>query len=146
MCAMQKIDTSDTSVSHLGIISDISKEIIEIAISESVHCASCHAKSACGLAETTTKIIRVPNKGKSFTLNESVRIVMSNNTGLKAVFFGYVLPFILLFVVLFVSSVFVKEWQAGLLALFVLIPYYLFLYFNEKVIKKVVKINILKIP
>jgi len=136
--------TLNKSISHLGVISKISAETIEIAISESVHCTSCHVKSSCGLAETSTKIIRVPNNGKLFTLNESVRIVMTDNTGLKAVFFGYVFPFLLLFIVLFVSSIFIKEWQAGLLSLFVLIPYYLLLYFNEKVIKKAIKINVLK--
>ncbi|HIP48956.1 MAG TPA: Fis family transcriptional regulator [Lutibacter sp.] len=131
-------------ISHPGIVSKISKDSVEIAILGNVHCDACNAKSACGVSETETKIVEVPNIDNSFEINQQVEIVMQNSLGLKAVFYGYVLPFILLFVVLFVSSIYLKEWQAGLLALFVLLPYYSILYFNEKTLKKTFSISVLK--
>lgn len=131
-------------ISHPGIVSKISKNRVEIAILGNVHCEACNAKSACGVSDAETKIVKVSNSDNSLVINQQVDIVMQNSLGLKAVFYGYVLPFLLLFVVLFTSSVFLKEWQAGLLALFVLFPYYSILYFNEKTIEKTFRINVLK--
>lgn len=131
-------------ISHPGVVSRISKDSVEIAILGNVHCDACNAKSACGVSETETKIVEVPNTDNSLVLNQQVEIVLQNNLGLKAVFYGYVLPFLLLFVVLFVSSIYMKEWQAGLLSLFVLFPYYLLLYFNENTLKKTFSISVLK--
>ena len=131
-------------ISHPGVVSKISKDRVEISILGNIHCEACNAKSACGVSETETKIVEVPNNDNSLKINQQVEIVLRNSLGLKAVFYGYVLPFLLLFVVLFVSSIYIKEWQAGLLALFVLIPYYLILYFNEKTLKKTFSISVLK--
>jgi len=129
---------------HPGIVSKISKDFIEIAILGNVHCEACHAKSSCGVSETETKTVNVPKNDTIFSIHEKVVVVMKNSMGLKAVFYGYVLPFILLFMVLFISSVYLIEWQAGLLALFVLIPYYLILYFNERSLQKTFTISVLK--
>ncbi len=131
-------------ISHLGIVLKISKDSIEVAIEGNVHCEACHAKSACGVSDAENKIVVVKNEDSSIVLHEQVHVLMNTSLGLKAVFYGYVLPFILLFVVLFVASVYIKEWQAGLLALFVLIPYYLILYFNEQTLKKTFSMRILK--
>jgi len=131
-------------ISHPGVVSKISKDRVEISILGNVHCDACNAKSACGVSATETKIVEVANVDNSLVMNQQVEIVLQNSLGLKAVFYGYILPFLLLFVVLFTSSLFIKEWQAGLLALFVLIPYYFILYFNEKSLKKTFSISVLK--
>ena len=131
-------------VSHIGFVSKISKEVVEISLLGNVHCEACNAKSACGVSDDDTKIIKTYNKNQSLHVNEKVEIVMENSLGLKAVFYGYVLPFILLFTVLFVSSLYIKEWQAGLFSLFVLVPYYFALYYSEKVFQKTFSITVLK--
>lgn len=131
-------------VSHSGIVSKMVANHLEIALSGNIHCESCQVKSACGVSETETKIVRVLQTDASLSVGQQVRVVLQNSLGLKAVFLAYVLPFLLLFVVLITASLFVKEWQAGLLALFVLIPYYMLLYFNKNTLKKVFSIHVLK--
>ncbi len=69
---------------------------------------------------------------------------MQTELGLKAVFWAYVFPFILMIVVLVVSSNLFKEWIAGLLSLFVLIPYYFMLFVLKNSFRKAFKVSILK--
>jgi len=132
------------NITHSGIVSKISNEQIEISLEGNIHCEACNAKSACGVSESNTKIIEIQKDERSFEVNENVNIVMQNSMGLKAVFLGYVFPFILLFVVMLVTVSFLEEWLAGLLSLFVLVPYYLLLYLNKNLLKKVFTISVYK--
>jgi sigma-E factor negative regulatory protein RseC len=109
-----------------------------------MNCEACNAKAACGVSESNSKEIKIVNTNRSFQLNEGVNIIMQNELGLKAVFWAYIFPFILVFTVLIVSSNFLKEWIAGLAALFVLIPYYLMLHFFNDSFERIFKVSILK--
>ncbi|NOX48289.1 MAG: SoxR reducing system RseC family protein, partial [Chlorobi bacterium] len=61
---------------------------------------------------------------------DRVEILMEKSLGTKAVFLGYILPFIVLFITLIVGlNVFDDEGIAGLLALGILVPYYFALYY-----------------
>ena len=62
----------------------------------------------------------------------------------NAVFFSYVFPFILIMLTLIITTNFVKEWIAGLVSLFILIPYYFMLFVLKDTFKKAFKISILK--
>jgi sigma-E factor negative regulatory protein RseC len=57
--------------------------------------------------------------------------------------YGYLLPFIIVLITLIVSSSLTNnEITAGLLALLVLIPYYITLYFYRNYLKKVFKFEV----
>ena len=136
---------------HLGIISKITKSTITVSLEGNINCVSCKAKAACGISESNSKEIQIENPAatgvdiiQSFQVNEAVDVVMHGELGLKAVFWAYVFPFILMVVVLVVSSYFVQEWVAGLSSLFILIPYYLLLYRLKDSFQKMFKISILK--
>ncbi len=131
-------------INHKGIISKISEGVLTVSLKGNINCEGCKAKAACGVSESNDKKIDVFETNQSFNLNESVQIVLEKGLGLKAVFFAYVLPFILLIFTLFVSSNFLKEWVAGLISLSVLIPYYLLLYFMKGSFQKVFKLSIHK--
>jgi len=77
-------------------------------------------------------------------MNERVDVILKKTLGLKAVFWAYVFPFILMFFTLIIASNFLKEWLAGLLSLFVLIPYYLILNFLKASLKDAFKVSVLK--
>jgi sigma-E factor negative regulatory protein RseC len=132
-------------IKHTGLVTKISKDSVFVMLTENVNCSSCHAKSACGISDTETKIIEVFNNQKSFKINESVDVILGSNMGLKAVFFAYIFPFILLFLTLVISLSYLKEWQAGLLSLFILIPYYSLIYFLNNFLKSAFKITLLKL-
>ncbi len=136
---------------HSGAISRITSSTITVSLEENINCEGCKAKAACGASESNSKEIEIDNPNmihaepvKPFQLHEQVDVVMQEELGLKAVFWAYVFPFILLIAVLLISSVFVAEWQAGLLALAVLGPYYFSLHYLNSFFKKKFKVSILK--
>ena len=134
----------DTFV-HAGIISKINSDSVIVTLEQNIHCESCHAKGTCGVSESSTKEIEIHNSSDVFKINEQVNVILKKALGLKAVFWAYVFPFILMFLTLIITSNFLKEWLAGLLSLFILIPYYLMLYGLKTRLKSSFKMSILKI-
>ena len=142
--SLQQLSNKNTFV-HSGIISKIKDDSVMVTLEQNIHCDSCRAKAACGISESNTKEIEIINSSDSFKINENVNVVLKKVIGLKAVFWAYVFPFLLMFFSLIIASSFLKEWQAGLISLFVLIPYYLTLYLLKNTFKKALEISILKI-
>ena len=129
---------------HAGYISKINNTSVIVTLEQNIHCESCHAKGTCGVSESSTKEVEVPNSGRFFKINERVDVILKKALGLKAVFWAYVFPFLLMFFTLIIASNFLKEWLAGLVSLIILVPYYLMLYFFKNTLKKSFKISILK--
>lgn len=138
------LEIAEPVVRHEGIVSKISNDTITISLKGNINCEGCKAKSACGVSESNDKEIEVENTSKTLQLNESVEVVLQKDLGLKAVFWAYVFPFILMISVLLIASLFVAEWQAGLLALAILVPYYFSLHYLNAFFKKKFKVSILK--
>lgn len=131
-------------IKHEGVVSKISNDVVTIALKGNINCEGCKAKAACGVSESNDKEIEIFNSTQSLQLNENVEIQLAKNLGLKAVFWAYVFPFIILLTVLLIASTLFKEWIAGLLSLAVLIPYYFTLYLLKNSFKKSFKLSILK--
>ncbi|MEN8123653.1 MAG: SoxR reducing system RseC family protein [Bacteroidota bacterium] len=131
-------------INHFGEVSKISKTAITVSLDSNIHCNTCKAKSACNVSNSNAKKIEVKNTFQSFTLNEKVNVIMQKELGLKAVFFAYVLPFIIMFFTLIVTSIYLRELIAGLVSIFVLIPYYIILYFLRNSFVNQFKISIVK--
>ena len=129
---------------HSGIISKIKGNSVIVSLGQNINCDACHAKGACGISESSTKEIEIINSIDSFKINENVNVVLKKSLGLKAVFWAYVFPFILMFSTLIITNVFFKEWLAGLASIFVLLPYYFILYLLQNKLKRAFKISILK--
>jgi len=142
MSSLQK--KNDTFV-HSGLISKISGQTITVHLEQNIHCDSCRAKSSCGISESSTKAVEVLNSKDSFKINEEVNVVLKKALGLKAVFWAYVFPFILMFSTLIIASNFLKEWLAGLISLLIIVPYYIVLYFLKNALKSAFQVSILKI-
>ncbi len=142
MSSLQK--KNDTFV-HSGLISKISGQTITVNLEQNIHCDSCRAKSSCGISESSTKAVEVLNSKDSFKINEEVNVVLKKALGLKAVFWAYVFPFILMFSTLIIASNFLKEWLAGLISLLIIVPYYIVLYFLKNALKSAFQVYILKI-
>jgi positive regulator of sigma E activity len=139
-----QIANKDTFV-HPATVSRISGDSVFVSMDQNVHCDSCRAKMACGLSESKTEEIEIMNADSSFKIDENVNIVINKTLGLRAVIWAYVLPFILLISVLLITSLFVAEWLAGLIALSVLVPYYFILRSLNSVFRKKFKISVLKL-
>ena len=132
-------------VKHEGIVSRVSKNSITVSLKGNLHCEACNAKSACGVSDSDTKEIEIETPAQKLELNENVEVFLKKDLGLKAVFWAYVFPFILLFAVLLIASTLYPEWLAGLLAIGVLIPYYLLLYVLKNSFKSAFKVSVSKL-
>ena len=134
----------ESIVKHLGVISKIHNNVVTVSLKGDINCEACHAKGACGVSEAKEKEVEVLLTEESFKLDESVEVILSKSLGLKAVFWAYVFPFILLISVLIIASSFYSEWIAGLLAIAILVPYYMALYVLKSSFKKAFRVSILK--
>ena len=138
-------DTADdTIVKHEGVVSKITNDVVTISLKGNINCEACNAKAACGVSESNSKEIEISNSSQTLKLNENVEVLLKKNLGLKAVFWAYVFPFILMLTVLLIASTLFQEWIAGLLSIAILIPYYLMLYVLRNTFKKAFKLSILK--
>lgn len=137
--------THNEIFTHLGTVSRVSGSSVIVSLAQNVHCESCRAKSACGISESKTKEIEVSNLQDTFELNENVQVILKKKSGMKAVFWAYLFPFILLITVLLTTSLFLTEWQAGFLAIAVLAPYYFVLHRLDAFFQKKLKVAIEKL-
>jgi len=128
-------------IKHDAIIKEVGNDTVKVSIVSKAACLSCQMKSYCSVAEMQEKIIEVkkPVTGlDKYKVGEQVNVVMYESLGLKALFLGYILPFIVLMASLIVSyGVTKNEPLSGLLALASLAPYYFVLFlFKNKLTKQ----------
>lgn len=128
---LQNTDCSTDSIKHNGVIRTEDNEKYYISIVSKSACAACSARGACNITEIKEETVEVyKNKNDKYKIGERVEVLMEKSQGARAVVLGYILPFVLLLVTLIISlNVFDDEGIAGLLALAILIPYYLVLYY-----------------
>jgi sigma-E factor negative regulatory protein RseC len=126
------------TVSHEGIVTKITDEVLEIKILAQSACAACHAKSACGMGEQAEKILTVPRpKNQEFQLMQKVNVVMAIGQGNKAAVLAYLIPIILLLAALFIClGIGLSEGLSALIGIAVLVPYYLILYTQRDKLKR----------
>ncbi|MBD0851712.1 SoxR reducing system RseC family protein [Maribacter arenosus] len=136
---------SEEAYIHSGVVSKKSGSSLIVSLDENVHCESCRAKGTCGISDSGSKEVVISNPTDSFALNEHVNVILKKGLGLKAVFWAYIFPFLLVVLTLIIASAFLVEWMAGVLSLLILIPYYLLLYMLRNDFKKTFKISIVKI-
>ena len=131
------MDNQET-ISHEGVVTKITEDVLEIKIIAQSACAACHAKSACGMGEQAEKTLTVPRpKEKDFALNQRVNVKMAIGQGNKAAILAYLIPIILLLAVLFVClGLGLNEGLSALLGIIALIPYYIILYWKRDRLKK----------
>ncbi len=133
-------------IEHEGVVKDVDAGKVKVGITSHSACGNCHAKTACSLSDKKEKIIEIDDATGRFEKGNHVKIAIQKNQGLKAVFWAYILPFIIFLTTLFAGSYFFKdELIAGLVALIAMAPYYIALYFLKKYFSKSLLMHIYKI-
>ena len=126
---------SKHEVSHEGTILEITPEFTSVEIVAQSACAACHARGLCGVADEKQKIIMVPTDPyATYKAGDKVLVLLKKSMGMKAVWISYVIPlFILMILILSLSSVTVHEVYAGLAGIGGVALYYLVIYlFRDK--------------
>jgi len=116
---------------------------VRVEIRTSSACSSCHAKGACPVGEEAIKEVDVSCPDASFTAGDPVEVSLRLSSGIRALVWGYLIPFVLMISALIAAmSLGGNELISGLAALLVLIPYYVLLFLLRDRMKKDFQFNI----
>lgn len=129
---------SQNDICHEGIVEEVTKDTIKVKILAKSACASCHAKGMCNLSDMKEKIIEVKRlPHHQYKMHDNVSVAMSQGKGFRALFLGYMLPFIILMTALIsIYATTNNEGLAGLVAVGLMIPYYFILWMKKDKIKE----------
>ncbi|MFH0999607.1 MAG: SoxR reducing system RseC family protein [Bacteroidota bacterium] len=129
---------SDTAtIQHRGIVESVEKDFVKVKITSHAACSSCQAKSVCGTTESKDIVIDITTFCGIVSPGEEVDVVLEPSAGFMALFFGYILPFIILMIALVILlQITDNELLSGIISIALLIPYYFGLYFLRDRLKK----------
>lgn len=137
---------TNNTVEHTGIIEKIDNNLITVRFLSMSSCASCHAKGACSAADMQEKEVEVIDDSGKYSTGEHVKVSMSQSLGFRALFLGYVLPFLILLIGLITfTSLNFSELKSGVFALALLVPYYVILYYSQDKLRKTFSFRIAKL-
>lgn len=139
----KKLRILNSDIRHTGFVKQVNNDSLIVNIVSQSACSSCHAQGACSVADFQDKEIEISNFSGHYAPGQEVTVVFQQSQGYTAIFWSYILPFIAVFVTLIVAiSVTNNELVSGLIALAILIPYYITLYFFRHLLKKVFKFEV----
>ncbi|HUS85907.1 MAG TPA: SoxR reducing system RseC family protein [Bacteroidales bacterium] len=124
------------SIEHTGIVQSIDDKHVNVEIMTHPSCTGCMASGICDVSGKDKKVIKAL-RTLDVKPGDHVMVMMERSMGLRALFLGYLLPFlIVIFLLILLTSLAVTELVAGLSALLSLVPYYLALYLSKEKISK----------
>lgn len=133
----------DTNIKHKAFVKEVDGNSMTVTIVNESACSSCHAQGACTMSEFQEKEIEISHFNRQYSPGEEVTVIFQETQGFKALFYGYVLPFLMVMITLIVMfSLSNNEMASGLLALGILIPYYTTLYYFRHHLNKVFKFEV----
>ncbi len=122
----EKAPMAENRISHDGVVDSQKENEVVVRITSYASCHDCHARAVCNVAEEKEKFLRVKSVSERFRTGDKVRVVLAQALGFRALFLGYVLPFLLVLAALLIATASgCSELVAGGISLSVLPPYYL---------------------
>lgn len=126
-------------IKQFGVVEEIKKNIVRVKIRQTSACSECSAQSFCSSSECKEKFIDVATfEAQQYEKGQNVVLEGRTSMGMQAVFFAYVVPFLLVLFALFVAMSITQknEFVSALAGLAILIPYYIVLYLLKNQLKK----------
>ncbi len=131
-------------IAHQGIVTHCTDQIATIQVIQADNCHSCQMKDYCGVDDEERNRFVVNNQG--YQIGQQVNMEISSSSGLKATFWAYVFPFILMVLVIVIGSkIHIQESILGLIALVLLIPYFIILSLFRKSLKSGFQLKITRL-
>jgi sigma-E factor negative regulatory protein RseC len=117
---------AEKRISHDGVVDSLEGNEVVVRITSYAACSNCHARAACNVTGENDKYMRIKAAARQFSPGDRVRIILAQSLGFRALFLGYILPFLLVLTALLAASAAgASEPVAGLVSLSILPPYYL---------------------
>lgn len=124
-------------IEHDGVVSEIANGQARIKIIQGDSCDSCALGGYCSTEQIEDRFYDLHVLPIDTKTGDLVKLRISNKNGMRAAFWSYIMPFIVIMFVLTGGVIFqIPETTSGLMALAVLVPYYLFLNLIQKHISK----------
>ena len=120
---------------HKGKVLEMTPDFTSVQIMVSSACASCHAKTLCGMSEEEEKVIVLPTDPyATYNVGDEVDVCTKMSMGLKAAWISYVIPLmILMAMILILTSSGVNELISALSSIGGVGLYYFIIWlFREK--------------
>lgn len=91
-------------IRHEGVVQRVDGEHVTVRIVQTSACLHCKIASHCNSADSKEKIVDVwTDKASMYSVGQKVSVCMGGKLGLTAVFWAFVLPVLIAFVVIYVS-------------------------------------------
>lgn len=130
----------ENNVEQCGRVVEVVPGKVTVNIVSSSMCASCHAKGACGTLDTKDKKIEVKTEDyNKYKVNDSVTVYMDRKLGFKAVFLGFLFPFLIMISLIFINKYLYPEIldiYLALISITSLVIYYFMIYLLRNKIDK----------
>jgi sigma-E factor negative regulatory protein RseC len=124
-------------IEYRGIITAVRPGIIQVEILDETACAACAAQKSCCMSGRREKRIEIPFTSGDYHPSDKVIVTGNSSMELKAVFFAFILPLILILTALFTAfSMKMDERQAAVISLSILTIYFIGVYFFRNKFKK----------
>ena len=136
---------NNKTIEHKGLVKEINDNSVIVSIISNTGCLSCQVKGSCNISEIEEKEIEVVNHNEILKIGEHVEVFFKESLGFRAVFLGYILPFLVVFSILIITKILgFNEGMSGLLSLVSLLPYYFIIYLLKNKLKKTFSFSIRK--
>lgn len=126
----------DNVVKHSGIVERINGNYLQVKITQATSCSACSIKNHCTSAESKEHLIDVYDKEVAqYHVGDEVWIIGSTSMGRKAVWYGYLLPLLILMALIIGLTSWWgndSELSVALYSLGCIFLYYLLLYYFGK--------------
>ena len=116
-------------VTHTGIVGKIDKKGIKVTIGILAGCADCQINGNCNMAEQSVKELFIECDSSQYKTGQRVLVSLKSANEMNTRFLKYILPFMVLLLVMFITSLFTKnEVIIGIASLLSLFSYYIILF------------------
>ncbi|HOE38610.1 MAG TPA: SoxR reducing system RseC family protein [Bacteroidales bacterium] len=134
-----------STIEHDGTVIDINDGKITVELTVLSACATCHSRSLCSF-DSSQKTIEIFDNNFTYNIGETVKVIMRQSLGGKALFLAYILPFFVVLITLIICTISgLSEALSGIISILTLIPYYIALYLFKNKLKKEFSFSIKKI-
>lgn len=131
-------------IRHEGVVKNINRNVVQVQFVQQSACAHCEAKGHCNASESKEKVVEIEcDNAANYAIGDNVVVMANQKIGFIAVFYGAVLPMLIMMVVAIATALTTgNELLSALLGLGSLAVYFASLTFFREKLKQTLKFEL----